>query len=157
MLDRAKILNEIYEHLHNNMGIHTKGEFADKIGYARAYISSALNGNERYLTEKLFRSICDVFPGVFNLDYLLTGEGTLLADKVKVENLQSQGTTNYADELIASLRHQLADKERIIRLLEQKIEILEEMQHLDRNPLKDYPFPIGAADDTKLHPNTPKK
>ena len=80
----------------------------------------------------------------------------MLADKVKVEDLQSKGTTNYADELIASLRHQLADKERIIRLLEQKIEILEEMQHLDRNPLKDYPFPLGTAED-KLHPNSPKK
>ena len=156
MLDKARMLNEIYEHLHNYMGIHTKGEFADRIGYARAYISSALNGNERYLTDKLFRSICEVFPGVFNIDYLLTGEGTLLAD-TKVEDMQKKDTKNYADELIASLRQQLDDKERIIRLLEQKIEILEEMQHLDRNPLKDYPFPIGAADDTKLHPNTPKK
>ena len=71
--------------------------------------------------------------------------------------MQKEDTKNYADELIASLRQQLDDKERIIRLMEQKIEILEEMQHLDRNPLKDYPFPIGAADDTKLHPNTPKK
>ena len=40
MLDKARMLNEIYEHLHNYMGIHTKGEFADRIGYARAYISS---------------------------------------------------------------------------------------------------------------------
>ena len=156
-MDREDRLNEVYEYVHEYFNIHTKKDFAEKINYDRAYISSAMNGNERYLTDKLFRSICEVFPGVFNLDYLLTGEGTLLADKVKVENLQSQGTTNYADELIASLRHQLADKERIIRLLEQKIEILEEMQHLDRNPLKDYPFPISAADDTKLHPNTPKK
>ena len=156
-MDREDRLNEVYEYVHEYFNIHTKKDFAEKINYDRAYISSAMNGNERYLTDKLFRSICEVFPGVFNLNYLLTGEGTMLADKVKVEDLQSKGTTNYADELIASLRHQLADKERIIKLLEQKIEILEEMQHLDRNPLKDYPFPIGTADDTKLQPNSPKK
>ena len=156
-MDREDRLNEVYEYVHEYFNIHTKKDFAEKINYDRAYISSAMNGNERYLTDKLFRSICEVFPGVFNLNYLLTGEGTMLADKVKVEDLQSKGTTNYADELIASLRHQLADKERIIKLLEQKIEILEEMQHLDRNPLHDYPFPIGTADDTKLRPNSPKK
>lgn len=47
MLDRQKKLNAVYEHLHNSHNIHTKGEFADSIKYARAYISSALNGNER--------------------------------------------------------------------------------------------------------------
>ena len=80
MLDRQKRLNEVYEHLHNYFNIHTKGDFADSIKYARAYISSALNGNKKYLTDKLFINICDAYPGVFNLDYLLTGEGSLLAD-----------------------------------------------------------------------------
>ena len=78
MLDREKRLNEVYEHVHRYFNIHTKGEFADYIKYARAYISSAMNGNEKYLTDKLFDSICKAFPGVFDLDYLLTGEGSLL-------------------------------------------------------------------------------
>ena len=80
MLDKQKRLNEVYEHLHNHFGVHTKGDFADNIKYARAYISSALNGNERYLTDKLFTNICDAYPGVFNLDYLLTGKGYLLTE-----------------------------------------------------------------------------
>ena len=42
---------------------------------------------------------------------------------------------------------QLADKERTIRLLEQKIEMLEAMQHIDTNdPIKNYPFEHGVAD-----------
>ena len=77
MLERQKRLNEVYEHLHNYCGVHTKGDFADKIDYARAYISSALNGNEKYLTDKLFTKICEVYP-FFNLNYLLNGEGKLL-------------------------------------------------------------------------------
>ena len=47
MLERQKRLNEVYEHLHQYCGVHTKGRFADSINYARAYISSALNGNEK--------------------------------------------------------------------------------------------------------------
>lgn len=81
MLDRQKRLNEVYEHLHNYFNIHTKGDFADSIKYARAYISSALNGNKKYLTDKLFTNICEAYPGVFNLDYLLTGKGELLSGK----------------------------------------------------------------------------
>lgn len=159
MIDRQKRLKEVYEHLRTYQGIHTQIDFAEALHYSRVYISAALNGKEEYLTDKLFKNICEAFPMTFNLDYLLTGRGTLLTvqEEVAVEDMQKEDTKNYADELIASLRHQLADKERIIRLLEQKIEILEEMQHLDRNPLKDYPFPLGTADDTQLHPNTTSK
>lgn len=80
MLDREKRLNEVYEYVHRYFGIHTKGEFADNIRYARAYISSAMNGNEKYLTNSLFENICKAYPRVFNLDYLLTGKGELLLE-----------------------------------------------------------------------------
>lgn len=158
MLDRQKRLNEVYEHLHNYFGVHTKGEFADIIKYARAYVSSALNGNEKYLTDKLFTNICECYPGVFNLKYLLTGTGSLLTirEEVTKEELQVNPPqpTSYVDKLIASLEKQikdkddqLADKDRIIKLLEQKIEVLEAMQHIDSSdPLKYYPFTPGVAD-----------
>lgn len=52
----------------------------------RVYISSALNGNEKKnLTDKLFENICESIPGVFNLHYLLTGEGDLLTVKEDAE------------------------------------------------------------------------
>ena len=166
MLDRQKRLNEVYEHLHNHFGVHTKGEFADIIKYARAYISSAINGNEKYLTDKLFMNICEAYPGVFNLDYLLTGNGQLLTiqEEVKSEQIEKESNpqqpSSYIDKLIASIEKQvkdkddqLADKDRIIKLLEQKIEVLEAMQHLDStNPLKGYPFTIGAAEGEQ-YPN----
>lgn len=83
MLERQKRLNEVYEHLHQHCGVHTKGHFADSINYARAYISSALNGNEKYLTDKLFTNICEAYPDTFSLDYLLTGRGSLLDNNEK--------------------------------------------------------------------------
>ena len=84
MLERQKRLNEVYDNLHNYCGVHTKSEFADIIKYARAYVSSALNGNEKYLTDKLFINICEAFPQTFNIDYLLNGKGELLTIQEEV-------------------------------------------------------------------------
>ena len=77
MVDRQKRLNEAYEYLHENCNIHNKKHFADAIEYAYPYVSSALNGNEKYLTDKFFKSICAKFSEI-SLAYLLTGEGELL-------------------------------------------------------------------------------
>lgn len=163
---RKDRLNEVYEHLRNHFGIHTKTQFAAVLKITQPALSSAMNGNDAYLTDNLFKRICAAYQGVFNLDYLLTGNGQLLTiqEEVKSEQIEKESNpqqpSSYIDKLIASLEKQvkdkddqLADKDRIIKLLEQKIEVLEAMQHIDStNPLKDYPFAIGAADGEQ-HPN----
>ena len=78
MNERQKRLKEVYEHMRTYFGIHTQGQFADAIGYSRPVISSALNGDNDKLTDKLFKNIDEKFPGIFNLDYLLNGKGNLL-------------------------------------------------------------------------------
>ena len=163
-------LREVYEHLRQHFGVHTQIDFSKVLGLTRPAISAAMNGNEAYLTDNLFKRICAAYQGVFNLDYLLTGNGQLLTiqEEVKSEQIEKESNpqqpSSYADKLIASLEKQvkdkddqLADKDRIIKLLEQKIEALEAMQHIDSsNPLKDYPFAIGAADGEQ-HPNVSPK
>jgi hypothetical protein len=54
---------------------------AETIGVTLPALYSAFGGSDPYLTDNLFKKICYAFPGVFNLDYLLTGEGTLLAEQ----------------------------------------------------------------------------
>ena len=51
------------------------------------------------------------------------------------------------DQTIAALESQIEEKDNRIKLLEQKIELLEAMQHIDANDLmKNYPFEHGVAD-----------
>ena len=173
MLDREKRLNEVYEHVHRYFNIHTKGEFADYIKYARAYISSAMNGNEKYLTDKLFDSICKAFPGVFDLDYLLTGKGSLLTIEEEVHNQDLEKLYNpqpidqsslvnailaAKDETIDSLKSRIADlqrtiadKEEIIKAREARILDLErQLAAAATSDLSRYPFTIGAADEPKV-------
>jgi vacuolar-type H+-ATPase subunit I/STV1 len=170
-MGRADRLKEVYEYVRTQFPIHTQSDFAEWLKYNRAYVSSAMHGNEKNLTDKLFTNICETFPGVFNLDYLLTGNGQLLTiqEEVKSEQIEKgtnlQQPTSYANKLIASLEKQvkdkddqLADKDRIIKLLEQKIEVLEAMQHIDStNPLKGYPFHIGAAEGENYSNVSPNK
>jgi hypothetical protein len=99
---------------------------------------SELNGNEKYLTENLFRSVCAAYPGVFNLDYLLTGNGSLLAEEVVhdddtlriTETIDPSSLVNAAlaakDETIAVLREQLEAKDALIASLRQQIELLKQ-------------------------------
>ena len=86
MGNKQKRLQEVYEHLRRWYGIHTQTDFANSMRYSRNAISLALNGNEKYLTDKLFKNINEAYPGVFNLDYLLTGKGTLLTVEEEVRN-----------------------------------------------------------------------
>ena len=172
-MERANRLNEVYKHLFAYFNVKSQTDFAQAIKVQRTAMSAAMNGSKAQLTHNFFTQICAAFPGVFNLDYLLNGKGTLLTQEedAKVETIRMdreqptafdtslliekavEKATAYADRLIASLEQQIkakdeqiTDKNHIIKLLEQKVEILEAMQHIDaENPLRS-PFPVGVAE-----------
>ena len=94
MNERQKRLKEVYEHLRKFYGIHTQSDFANALRKSRNAITLALNGDEKYLTDKLFKNICEAYKGVFNLNYLLTGEGDLLTleEEVSTNEFEKQMT-----------------------------------------------------------------
>lgn len=94
MNERQKRLIEVYEHLRKYYGIHTKTGFAEALHYGRTSLSAAMNGDEKYLTDSLFKNICEAYKGVFDLNYLLTGEGQLLTVKEEVNNEDTENMVN---------------------------------------------------------------
>ena len=94
MNERQKRLIEVYEHLRRYFGIHTKTGFAESLHYGRTSLSAAMNGDEKYLTDSLFKNICEAYPGVFDLDYLLTGKGALLTVEKEVCNVDIDKNIN---------------------------------------------------------------
>lgn len=172
MVSREKRLHEVFEHLRKFFGIHTQTDFAVALKYSRVYISSALNGNEKNLTDKLFENICEAYPGVFNLHYLLTGEGDLLTIEEEVHNeeheklynpqpIDQSSLVNAAiaakDETIINLKERIkelqrtiADKEEIIKARDARIITLErQLAAATTGDLSRYPFTMGAAEDNK--------
>ena len=182
-MGRADRLKEVYEYVRKRFPIHTQYDFAERLKYNRAYISSAMHGNEKNLTDKLFTNICEAFPGVFNLDYLLTGEGSLLATEEEVHNEEygklynPQPTIDPStamNALIAEhvrlvnlleadikkkeieMDERLADKETIIREKDARILFLERQLAAARSSdLQNYPFAIGAAEQQNHPKNSP--
>lgn len=178
MISREKRLHEVFEHLRKFFGIHTQTDFAVALKYSRVYISSALNGNEKNLTDKLFENICEAYPGVFDLHYLLTGEGSLLTTEEEVHNEEYEKLYNpqpidqsslvnallaAKDETIDSLKSRIADlqrtisdKETIIREKDARILSLERQLAAARSSdLQNYPFAIGAAEQQNHPKNSP--
>lgn len=78
MSEKQERLKEVYDYVRSNCAVHTQIDFAARLKMTRQALSAAINGNESYLTTNLFQKICAAFPGIFNLDYLLTGQGELL-------------------------------------------------------------------------------
>ena len=174
MVSREKRLHEVFEHLRKFFGIHTQTDFAVALKYSRVYISSALNGNEKNLTDKLFENICEAFPGVFDLNYLLTGKGSLLTTEEGVHNEEYEKLYNphpidqsslvnallaAKDETIDSLKSRItelkdtiADKEEIIKDRDARIiELDRQLAAATTGDLSRFPFTMGAAEDNKPH------
>ena len=135
MSERQKRLIEVYDYVRLHFGIHTKQGFAEVLNYGRTSMSSALNGNEGYLTDSLFKTICATFPGVFNLDYLLTGEGTLLAgDGVSDESINRSYTDTEVDVLkkqIEALEDTIKRQKQIIEHYESFVDLITRQNHID--------------------------
>ena len=64
--DKLRILKDAYNHCLTTGKVHTQKEFAALIGANRTTLSSAMNGNEQYLTDRLVARAIDVAKGVNN-------------------------------------------------------------------------------------------
>ena len=178
MNERQKRLIEVYDHLRRYFGIHTKTGFAEAIHYGRTSLSAAMNGDESYLTDNLFKNICEAYRGVFNLEYLLNGTGQLLTIQEEVQNEELEKMINpqptdvndlikaaldAKEETINTLKSQMTDlriqlvekdkrieeKDSMIAMLRQRIADLENADRFNG----DYPFPIGVADKDDRTPS----
>lgn len=149
MSNRKERLKEVYAYLRRNKGIYYQKDFADAIGMQRPGVSAAMNGNEAYLTDNLFKKICYTYPNIFNIDYLLTGEGSLLMAEQPATASKEKEDAACLIELAAklikeveALRHELQEELAEVRALRQ--------QQVKEYQVPDYPSSI-------LHVAEPQK
>ena len=77
--NRQNRLRKVFDYLVYSEGIKTQGEFAERIDVNKTNLSSAMNGNEKYLSDSLFQKIHSTFPAL-SIKWLLTGDGNMLTD-----------------------------------------------------------------------------
>ena len=130
---RKDRLNEVYEHLRNHFGIHTKTQFAAVLKITQPALSSAMNGNEAYLTDNLFKRVCAAYQGTFNLDYLLTGNGELITKK-EPETApidKQQDALTYAAIQVGKMMAELSNSIASVREFQKKLEEREaQLEHM---------------------------
>lgn len=151
--EKAKRLNEAYRYLYANRGVDSQTLFASQIGVQRSALSAAMNGNKLYLTKNLFMKICAAYPDTFNLDYLLSGEGTLLIEN---EKTQSGNEREHLINIIRERDKTIADRDKTIRDLEMMIDRYARLVDQINTQTKSTGGHI-ASDDMANIMDTPKK
>ena len=125
---KAQRLNEVYKHLFAHDKVKSQTDFADKLKVQRTGLSAAMNGAKANLTKNLFMKICAAFPGVFNIDYLLTGVGTLLIDEQPDNDDFEKSAKTSTDEMTANILEMYA---RMIRGIDDlRIQLKEELEEI---------------------------
>ena len=134
-MNRKDRLREVYEYLRNNGFVHTQKAFADALGKAEGTLSKAFKGDEKSLTDNLFVQVTLAFPNIFNINYLLTGEGTLLAgDGVSDESINRSYKDTEVDVLkkqIEALEDTIKRQKQIIEHYESFVDLLTRQNHID--------------------------
>lgn len=86
-MERSDRMKKAYEYLRFQGLAGTQEDVADMLNRQRTNVSSALNGNPKYLTDKFIEDFCKTF-GTINPNWLITGEGSMLISDGKNTSVQ---------------------------------------------------------------------
>ena len=113
--EMSQRLNEAFAHLRVTEDIRSVSAFALALGYDRTYVSNAINGKTADFPKGIFTRLCDAYPGVFDLNYLMTGVGSLLLGEPSADG---------ADARLRDLQERVAEQEELIATQRLLIETL---------------------------------
>lgn len=96
MKTKSERLKQVFDYLVFRGMLKKRYEFAEQINFDKTNLSSALNGNEKYLSDSLFDKILDNYP-FFNREWLLYGEGEMLKGQpiTAINNGTNNGVVGY--------------------------------------------------------------
>ncbi len=89
-LDRFK---KTIEYLKSKGIICSQSDIARKMEIYPQPVSKAYNGDERYLTDSFLNRYCSAFGYIFNIEWLLTGNGEMLSTDPHPQNVVNSQNT----------------------------------------------------------------
>ena len=150
--EKAQRLNEVYKFLFAHDKVKSQTDFADKLKVQRTGLSAAMNGSKANLTKNLFMKICATFPGIFNIDYLLNGFGTLTNEDRVVNEETGKAAHTSNDDVTANILELYAQRVRLVDDLRSTLKAeLEEIRsikselHQERENLRDATYRLVMA------------
>lgn len=101
MENKGKRLADAIDYLKQNGVVNNLEDVAEKVDRSKNNISSAINGDKRYLSNKFLKHFNACFNNIFSFDWLANGIGTMLnncgcssADDESIYHPSSDGTCN---------------------------------------------------------------
>ncbi len=160
-MDKKERFVKAYNYLKYQGVISKQEDVARAMGATRANVSLALNGNPAVLTDNFLMRFSKAYPGVFSVDWLITGDGEMLvsgqqqAKYDSVEMVSADTMIHVAlmakDETIQTMKDQLSAKDELIQAKDALIEALRSQiatmkSRNGGNRFDDYPFEMGVAE-----------
>jgi len=131
-MERKERLKAAYDYLRSQGKVHTQIDVATAMGATKPNVSAALKGKEGILTDSFLRRFNAAYGLMFNIDWLIKGEGEMLSPPLRQEisgdhNTQVAGNNNQVnspatldkaiDEIAAQRKLVEKSQEQIDRLL----------------------------------------
>ena len=124
-MEKRERLQAAYEYLRSRGKVHTQKDVASAMKATRQNVSSALKGKERFLTDSFLRRFNIAFGEPFNTDWLISGEGEMLATPLPSEKEPEQQEPQGVAEMLKVICQQAEEIGRLKQRIEELTQRLE--------------------------------
>lgn len=132
-MERHERLKKAVEYLLKSGKLSKKKDLPSILNRRPETISRSLNGKNGNPTDDFFIIFNNAFGSSFNLDWLLKGDGDMLAEKTQ-EGTKTDGATNSSDENISML---LEQNKELIDVLKKSLEESQRTNNILLNELSE--------------------
>ena len=94
-MDKKERFYAAYEHLLSLGRVHKQKDVATAMGSTEGNISQAMKGNPKVLTDRFLMRFLTAFPDIFSMQWLFTGDGSMLINDSAPAQAQAQPPRPY--------------------------------------------------------------
>lgn len=98
-MEKQERFKAAFEYLKSQGAVHSQADVAKKMQATEPNVSAALNGKSQNLTDKFLRRFNNAFDGVFNINWLTSGNGEMLNNTMSA-NIELQAEDGYKTILL---------------------------------------------------------
>lgn len=135
-MERADRIKEVYSFLLRSGAVTSKHDFAIKANMSVSTVSSALNGNKYYCTTQFAERINESFGNIFDVKWILEGNGTMLKNPNIVPKAHITShiiENNNLDKNMTILIETVSSQQELIRKLLAEVDALREKIDIYKN------------------------
>lgn len=130
-MEKKERINQAFSYLKDNGLVHTQKDLAERMGSTAPNVSSALKGVDNVLTDNFLLRFNNAFGGIFNDNWLLTGEGSMLSAS-EPDSISASSSTDISAVLNKAM-DEIAAQRRLTEKSQQQIDRLLSLLEADRH------------------------